>query len=97
MLKPVDIYFLLLNRTKVVGGRELPSQLNAPPWRIPTNSHTKSSQINAVLSKSMEVQSSHVPDCHGHGDFQVYKSYRAGLYTFIYFSIYFFQIDFSSS
>ena len=71
MLKPVDIYFLLLNRTKVVGGRELPSQLNAPPWRIPTNSHTKSSQINAVLSKSMEVQSSHVPDCHGHGDFQV--------------------------
>ena len=64
-------YFLLLNRTKVVGGRELPCQLNAPPWRIPTNSHPKSSQINAVLSKSMEVQSSHVPDCHGHGDFQV--------------------------
>jgi len=70
---------LHLLRTKVVGGRELPSQLNAPPWRIPTKSHPKSSQINAVLSKSMEVQSSHVPDCHGHGDFQDFILSNASL------------------
>ena len=58
-------------RNKVVAGRELPPQLTAPPWRVPSNHHPKASMINAVLSKSMEVQSSHVPECHGHGDFQV--------------------------
>ena len=67
--------YLRYIRNKVVAGRELPPQLTAPPWRVPSNRHPKASMINAVLSKSMEVQSSHVPECHGHGDFQVSAYY----------------------
>jgi len=61
---------LHLLKAKVVSGRELPPQLTSAPWRIPPGSHPQAAVINAILSKSMEVQSSKVPECHGHGDFQ---------------------------
>ena len=68
---------LSLLKAKVVGGRDLPPQLVSPPWRVrpsssdsSTLSQTTAAAVNAILSKSMEVQSARVPECDGHGDFQ---------------------------
>ena len=63
---------------KVVSGRELPPQLTGPPWRVPAGSHPKSSEINAILTKSMEAQSSRVPDCKD-DDFQDFILSNASL------------------
>ena len=46
---------------KVEAGRPLPESLTTPPWRLPNSATEKSVQINQILSKSMEIQSSKIP------------------------------------
>lgn len=46
---------------KVQSGRPLPSALTSPPWRIPSEVAAESAKINAILEKSMEIQSSNIP------------------------------------
>ena len=45
---------------KVQNGRYLPASLITPPWRVPSSSEN-SAQINDLLNKSMEIQSSKIP------------------------------------
>ena len=65
-----DILYLL--KSKVLPGHQLPSHLNAPPWRIEKSSmldDNSTNEINKLLLKSWEAQSSTIPQCDGHGDF----------------------------
>ena len=63
---------LCLLKSKVMPGHQLPSHLNAPPWRIEETSpidNDSTNAINKLLHKSWEAQSSTIPQCDGHGDF----------------------------
>ena len=47
---------------KVQRGRTIPDALTSPPWRIPSSVTENHAKINAILNKSMEIQSSKIPD-----------------------------------
>ena len=66
-LTMMEILHLLSKHVK--RGRDIPQSLTNPPWRVPAEAHPKSEDINYILNKSMEAQSSWVPECHGKGDF----------------------------
>ena len=46
----------------VVPGRPLPPSLASPPWRLPSGICQDWQKINLVLTKSVEIQSSRIPN-----------------------------------
>ncbi|XP_059086514.1 uncharacterized protein LOC131883151 isoform X1 [Tigriopus californicus] len=64
-LSLTEILFTL--RNSVGGGREIPTQFDMPPWRVPKDLCPKAGIINEILSNSMKIQSSRIPKS---GDFE---------------------------
>ena len=71
-----EILFLLKKR--VQPGREVPSQFDFPPWRLPKDTTSSaSSVINQILSESTKIQSSTVPKSGDFDDFILSNSSMA--------------------
>ena len=47
---------------KVQPGHTIPDPLVTPPWRLPSSTSENAAKINSILNKSMEIQSSKIPD-----------------------------------